>query len=558
MAFNRSGAKKTFAGVISGSGSLVKLGSDTLEFTADNTYSGGTTIEDGILVAGVPTAGQATSFALGKGDVFLQAGTLRTPSLDPLVINVGGNYTQASGGTLALGVASINGADYDHVQVGDNASLNGTLTVSSLNNFHPVAGNAFGVLETGGSRSGRFATVNDFLNNPNLQRVDAYAPNGVALVYVKAVTPAPPPANIVVPTPLPPVEPDAPLSPSFLFAALAPTAEQLTSMFEIGFSGANTQRFKLDERFDEIQRGETVSNPPPAPVPITTGKEIAPKQPVAPPPTPENRWDVWANGWGDWVTVDNDGQAKGYNFTTGGFLAGVDYRLTDHFAVGLMGGYSHTATGLQPSGDIDVNTGRGGLYATYFDHGFYVNAAAYGGHNSYSTSRVALLGNANGSTNSGEFSIWTEAGYDFHFGHFTVGPMGALQYTLLHLDGFDETGSLLPLHIHSNQEASLRTDLGARASYTWHLGKVLVIPTLTVAWEHEYLYSALGITGGSAEFPGSATFSGPSEGHDSAIVNVGAAFQFTPRFSTYLGYQGQLGRDHYNSNAVTGGFSFSF
>jgi outer membrane autotransporter protein len=128
----------------------------------------------------------------------------------------------------------------------------------------------------------------------------------------------------------------------------------------------------------------------------------------------------------------------------------------------------------------------------------------------------------------------------------------------VHVDGFSEQGSLLPLHIHSNQEASLRTDLGGRATYTWHLGKVLVIPTLTVAWEHEYLYSALPITVSSAEFPGSATFSGPSEGHDSAILNAGAAFQFSSRLSTYLGYQGQLGRGNYNANAVTGGFSFSF
>ena len=167
-----------------------------------------------------------------------------------------------------------------------------------------------------------------------------------------------------------------------------------------------------------------------------------------------------------------------------------------------MGGYAHTATNLQPSGDIDVNTGRGGLYATYFDHGFYIDAAAYGGYNSYSTSRQGLLGMANGSTSSGEFSIWTEAGYDFHFGDFTVGPMGSLQYTLVHVDGFNEQGSLLPLQIHSDQEASLRTDLGARATYTWHLGKVLVIPTLTVAWEHEYFYSALAITASFVEFPG--------------------------------------------------------
>ena len=305
--------------------------------------------------------------------------------------------------------------------------MNGTLAVSSLNNFHPVAGNIFGVLATGGNRSGQFATVNDFLNNnPNLQRVDVYAQNGMALVYLTAVTPAPtptptppasapgptpnprPPVNIVVPVRLPPVQPEATLPSSFLFAALDPTVEQLTSMFEIGYSGANTQRFKLDERFDEIQRGSAgfVSNLLPA---TATGKEIAPKQPIASLPAAENRWGVWANGWGDWVNVDNNGQAKGYNFTTGGFIAGLDYRLTDHFAVGLMGSYAHTATNLQPTGDIDVNTGRGGLYATYFDHGFYINAAAYAGYNSYSTSRQELLGMANGSTNSVEFSIWTEA-----------------------------------------------------------------------------------------------------------------------------------------------------
>ena len=59
LTFDRIGTKKIFAGVISGSGNLTKLGSDTLELTADNTYSGGTTIEAGILVAGVPVAGRS-------------------------------------------------------------------------------------------------------------------------------------------------------------------------------------------------------------------------------------------------------------------------------------------------------------------------------------------------------------------------------------------------------------------------------------------------------------------------------------------------------------------
>jgi uncharacterized protein with beta-barrel porin domain len=111
-------------------------------------------------------------------------------------------------------------------------------------------------------------------------------------------------------------------------------------------------------------------------------------------------------------------EAKGYNFTTGGFIIGVDYRLTDHFAVGLMGSYAYTRTNLQPSGNIYTNTGRGGVYLTYFANNFYINAGTYGGHNSYNTSRQGILGMANGSTSSGEFSTWTESGYDWHIGNF--------------------------------------------------------------------------------------------------------------------------------------------
>src|SRR5271165_7618286 len=102
----------------------------------------------------------------------------------------------------------------------------------------------------------------------------------------------------------------------------------------------------------------TLSNTPPAPPPVpVTGKEIASKQPAPPPPPPERRWGVWANGWGDWVTVDNSGVSRGYNFTIGGFIAGVDYRISENFVVGILGGYSHTWTNLQPSGNIDVNSG---------------------------------------------------------------------------------------------------------------------------------------------------------------------------------------------------------
>jgi outer membrane autotransporter protein len=276
-------------------------------------------------------------------------------------------------------------------------------------------------------------------------------------------------------------------------------------------------------------------------------------------PGPENRWGVWITGFGDFVSVDGDANANGYNFTTGGVSLGIDYRLTDELVIGVVGEYSHTWTSLQPSGSIDVNSGRGGLYATWANHGFYLNAAIYGGYNNYNSSRSALQGLASGNTEGAELSTFLSAGYDFHFGHLIVGPVGALQYTYAHIDGFSENGSLAPMQIHSDSVNSLRSDVGFRLFYQWQVGKILLEPSIRAAWEHEYLYSALPITAGFAGTPGpSATFFGPNEGRDSAIVSAGISALWTPTLTTYVYYDGQLGRGNYSSNAVTGGVRISF
>jgi outer membrane autotransporter protein len=276
-------------------------------------------------------------------------------------------------------------------------------------------------------------------------------------------------------------------------------------------------------------------------------------------PVPENRWGVWVTGFGDFVSVDADANANGYNFTTGGVNLGIDYRITDQLAIGVMGEYSHTWTTLQPGGNIDVNSGRGGMYATWSYHGIYLNAAIYGGYNSYDSSRSVLGGLARGNTEGAELSTFISGGYDFHFGPLTVGPIAALQYTYANVDGFSENGSLAPMQIQSDSVDSLRSDVGFRIFYQWQIGKILVEPSLKAAWEHEYLYSALPVTASFAGIPGpSATFFGPNEGHDSAIVSAEVSVQLTPAISTYVNYDGQLGRGNYDSNAVTGGFRISF
>jgi outer membrane autotransporter protein len=56
----------------------------------------------------------------------------------------------------------------------------------------------------------------------------------------------------------------------------------------------------------------------------------------------------------------------------------------------------------------------------------------------------------------------------------------------------------------------------------------------------------------------SATFFGPSEGHDRAIISAGLSVQITPAITAYINYDGQLGRGNYDPNAVTGTVRISF
>ena len=49
-----------------------------------------------------------------------------------------------------------------------------------------------------------------------------------------------------------------------------------------------------------------------------------------------------------------------------------------------------------------------------------------------------------------------------------------------------------------------------------------------------------------------------SRGHDSAVINAGLLVEWSPRLSTYVSYDGQLGRARYDSNGVSGGIRYTF
>ncbi|EBV8437016.1 autotransporter outer membrane beta-barrel domain-containing protein [Salmonella enterica subsp. enterica serovar Minnesota] len=127
---------------LSGSGALVKTGTGELTLSGDNTYSGGTTIDDGVLIA-------ANVNALGGGDVD-NAGTLKldaegefnlanvttqsgatTELAKGTTLNVD-SLTQQADSTLNIDLSKANG---ESAITADSVTLGGTLILSGDNDY---------------------------------------------------------------------------------------------------------------------------------------------------------------------------------------------------------------------------------------------------------------------------------------------------------------------------------------------------------------------------------------------------------------------------------------
>ena len=147
-------AAQTYAGVISGSGALTKVGSGVLALSGSNTCSGPTTINQGKLVVDGSLASPVTVNSSGTlggtgylGSVTVSASGTLAPG-DPLgVLNVGGNLILESGAWMDY--------ELDGISTDDEVSVpSGTLT------FNGQGFSNFGFTWTGGFGPGTYTLVN--------------------------------------------------------------------------------------------------------------------------------------------------------------------------------------------------------------------------------------------------------------------------------------------------------------------------------------------------------------------------------------------------------------
>jgi autotransporter-associated beta strand protein len=180
-------ATTTFAGIISGSASLIKAGSGNLALTSPNDYQGGTAVQGtGFLFANNRTGSgtgtgpvQVNSGGLGGNGVIINKVVVGDGSAGAARFRPGGNYR--SPGVLTIGQALTFNADASYVWLLDtvraiaSSVVTGSVTIDSAALFSPAelqsgrlsAGTVFTVIINNGTA----AIVGRFSNLPDSSRI---------------------------------------------------------------------------------------------------------------------------------------------------------------------------------------------------------------------------------------------------------------------------------------------------------------------------------------------------------------------------------------------------
>ena len=533
-----SGPSSTvFNGVLDGAMAVVRAGTGATILGGANTYTGGTTVQSGRLVA-------ANAAALGTGAVTLLGGTLELQSqLDIGSLLWDGAATIALPGAGAGQFLKVTGLleltnGVNNFSVAGAALPRSPVKLLTSTNLPSLSTNDFGVL---GLRSYTLSIDGDSLyltaqdisyqsfaitpNQVNVAKaldtfIGASGDRGTVSAALDTLAISQYPAA---------------------FEQLMPS--QYASLPSMAFNVANALNSSLFQRMWAVRvNGGGFS---------ASGMNLAPMQAemggtddmgvFAINPSKDARWGTFVDGNGVFANAASTGSVQNYRSQSGGVMVGASYRWSGNLSTGVYAGYQGLQAEYDSGRTID-NAVRFGVFGTYDIEDFYFNALVGGVYHGYTVNRYINFGGidrtATGRPGAGEFDLALGTGYDFQAGDLTFGPFTTLQYTYLGVQGFTETGAdSLDLDVSPYNSSSLLYTLGGQAAYNWRASsRVTVTPSIFAGWQHEFLQNGYAInssfnTGGPAA-PFAYDTSAPARDYfyGGAGVTVGVGERWTASF----------------------------
>nr|WP_314385606.1 autotransporter domain-containing protein [Pseudomonas brenneri] len=531
---------------ISGHGGLTKQGIGTLVLTGNNTYSGPTLVNQGLLAVNGSLASQVTvsnSGVLGGsgsiGALTAKSGGTVAPGNSIGTLNVAGDVNFDAGSTYAV---ELSNTSSDRIVAGGKATLNGGTVTLALENSptllsqpeaQSLIGRQYNILQATGGITGSFAQVlpNYLFVGGNLN----YGANGVQLDVARTANSF---ASVAVTDNQRAVAAAAEqlgagngVYESLLLAPSAASAQgafqQLSGEIYPALETAlvNDNRYLREAVGERLQQGEMGTSPQ----------------------TIDTRGNVWVKALGAWGKTDGSSDTAGYTTSIGGLLAGVDGALDEDTRLGLVAGYSDTSLNM---GDgthsrASVDSYHFGAYA-----GHEIGAWRLSGGATYSWHRAdvkrelqygEVAGKQKAKVDARSTQVFTEAAYRLNLQPLALEPFANLAYVHLDSDGFSEKGDAAALKGGDDTRDLVLSTLGVRALKTFNLTDHQALDVSgTLGWQHNLSSTDserhLAFASGGTSF---AVESSPMV-RDAALVGARASLALSKEARLNFDYNGLL------------------
>jgi len=216
-------------------------------------------------------------------------------------------------------------------------------------------------------------------------------------------------------------------------------------------------------------------------------------------------------------------------------------------------------------GEGETDSYQLGLYATWHQGGFYLDAGGFYGLNRHDASRnIAYPGLARGAEadyGSQQVTALLGGGWLSPLGDWKVGPEASLLYSHLDQESFTETGAGdVSLRVDRRRTGSLKSTLGllAQRRVTQEEGQFDL--EARAAWAREHLEGDRDIKARfvGASTPGTFKVRAEEPVRDIFQVGLGVGFRVSEKARLFAQYEGGFGRDGYRSHTGMLGFQVRF
>ena len=272
-------------------------------------------------------------------------------------------------------------------------------------------------------------------------------------------------------------------------------------------------------------------------------------------PDSEAGWSLWGNVTGGWGSIDGDGNAAGATRSGVDITAGADTHLDENWRGGFEGGFSSNQLGVAArNSGASLTSGHIGAYASGRYEAAVLRVGGSYGFGAAKTIRAIAFSRFNDTASASQDTnteqLFGELGYEIPLDTVTLEPFAGIAWTHLNAGAFRETGGSAALAGTSRDMDDAFSTLGFAASVpSFDLGGAALTPSLRAGWQHAFTNSLASRSLSFVSTTQAFTVLGTPLDADRAVIDLGATLALSGNAEVTLGYSGTLGT-HASDHAV--------